>query len=102
VIAPEEVGASRLLAARARMQRKYLDQFYDLYEDFHIVRMPLLEEEIRGAEALRSFSKFLLEPPTAVRAAGGAAGEHEALVAEAAALRARLAEVEAALAGGGK
>jgi arsenite-transporting ATPase len=102
VIAPEEVGASRLLAARARMQRKYLDQFYDLYEDFHIVRMPLLEEEIRGAEALRSFSKFLLEPPTAERAAGGAAGEREALEAEAAALRARLAEVEAALVRGGK
>ena len=26
------VGTSRLLAARVRMQQKYLDQFYDLYE----------------------------------------------------------------------
>ncbi|KAI8106665.1 hypothetical protein M9434_001319 [Picochlorum sp. BPE23] len=62
VIFPEEVGSSRLLQARVRMQQKYLEQFYDLYEDFHIVKMPLLEEEVRGNDSLRSFSDNLITP----------------------------------------
>ena len=44
----EEIGGSKLLAARVKMQQSYLRQFEELYEDFHLVRMPLLEEEVPG------------------------------------------------------
>lgn len=43
------VGAeSKLLKARMRMQQKYIDQFYMLYDDFHMTKLPLLPEEVIG------------------------------------------------------
>lgn len=38
---------SKLLKARMRMQQKYLDQFYMLYDDFNITKLPLLPEEVK-------------------------------------------------------
>ena len=45
--------------ARWKMQKKYLEQIDELYEDFHIVKMPLCAGEIRGLNNLKKFSQFL-------------------------------------------
>lgn len=50
---------------RKQMQDKYVGEMMELYaDDFHIVKMPLLTEEVRGTEKLKSFSQFLIEPYT--------------------------------------
>lgn len=80
------VVESKLLKARIRMQQKYIDQFYMLYEDFNITKLPLLPQEVSfctimfiirltiiqyhvvifskvcGVEALKRFSQHFLSP----------------------------------------
>ncbi|EFC40503.1 predicted protein [Naegleria gruberi] len=48
--------------ARKAIQSKYLKQVFELYEDFHIIQMPLLGKEVRGVEALNDFKEMLLNP----------------------------------------
>lgn len=48
--------------ARRRMQKKYLNEIKELYEDFNVVKMPLLVEEVRGKERLEKFSDMLIHP----------------------------------------
>ncbi|KXX77715.1 ATPase GET3 [Madurella mycetomatis] len=48
--------------ARRRMQKKYLDQIEELYDEFNVVKMPLLVEEVRGKERLERFSEMLVKP----------------------------------------
>ena len=42
VLFSEPGSSCRKCEARVKMQRKYLDQINDLYDDFHVVTMPLL------------------------------------------------------------
>ncbi|OAY49246.1 ATPase GET3A [Manihot esculenta] len=62
VLYSDEDVESKLLKARMRMQQKYLDQFYMLYDDFHITKLPLLPDEVTGVEALEAFSSRFVTP----------------------------------------
>lgn len=48
--------------ARRKMQSKYLEQYHELYEDFSIIELPLLCTEVRGTEAIKAFSEYLIKP----------------------------------------
>lgn len=93
VLFDEEAVESKLLKARMRMQQKYLDQFYLLYDDFHISKLPLLPQEVCGVEALESFSRHFLSPyqPSLVR------GTVEELQERISALKEQLKDAEAQL-----
>ncbi|WVZ17030.1 hypothetical protein V8G54_010012 [Vigna mungo] len=91
VIFDDEDVESKLLKARMKMQQKYLDQFYMLYDDFNITKLPLLPEEVTGVEALKAFSRHFTSPYQSL--AGG--GDHvERLQRKLAALQRQIHETE--------
>jgi len=57
IVFPE--GDCKKCSTRYKMQKKYIDQIYELYDDFHIVPMFMLDNEVRGVSALQDYSKDL-------------------------------------------
>ena len=46
--------------ARFTMQLKYIKQIKALYSDFHVVLMPMEDEEVRGVDKLRKYGENLM------------------------------------------
>jgi len=60
VLFPDKGSNCGFCLARVKMQQKYITNIMDLYEDFHVLKLPLLKQEIRGKTDLESFSDNLI------------------------------------------
>jgi len=47
--------------ARRKMQEKYLVQIQEIYDDFHLVINPQLDQEVRGMDLLKQYGKLCFE-----------------------------------------
>jgi hypothetical protein len=52
---PKQDNPCEQCNARRKMQKKYLDQIEELYDEFNVVKMPLLVEEVRGKDKLEKW-----------------------------------------------
>lgn len=62
LVFPEKDCPCARCNARWGMQKKYLDQIEELYDEFNVVKMPQLTNEVRGVDSLKSFSEMLITP----------------------------------------
>lgn len=60
VLFPDPSENCKKCTARRKMQDKYLTQIQEIYDDFHIVVNPQLDQEVRGLDLLKQFGELLL------------------------------------------
>ena len=56
---PKRTNECEQCNARRRMQKKYLEQIEELYDEFNVVKMPLLVDEVRGKERLERYMDLI-------------------------------------------
>ncbi len=61
VVFPEKDQPCKKCLARRKMQDKYITQIKEIYDDFHLVINPQLDEEVRGQESLKNFASMLFD-----------------------------------------
>ena len=61
VLMCEDPNKCKMCKSRIKMQKKYLEKIEEMFEDFHIIKVPLQKNEIRGPKNIEDFSKFLIE-----------------------------------------
>lgn len=62
LISTSAADSCLMCAARLKIQQKYIEKISELYEGlFHVVKLPLMNEELRGKIALDNFSENLMK-----------------------------------------
>ena len=59
VLFPDPAENCKKCKSRRKMQDKYLTQITEIYDDFHLVTNPQLDEEVRGLDLLRAYGTML-------------------------------------------
>jgi len=63
---PERSDNCAYCSNRIKMQKKYLDEINELYEDFHVTKVPMQLKEVRGKDDISAFSELLVDPATSL------------------------------------
>ena len=61
VLICEYPNKCKMCKSRIKMQKKYLEKIEEMFEDFHIIKVPLQKNEIRGTKNIEEFSNFLIK-----------------------------------------
>ena len=61
VLMCENPDKCKMCRSRIKMQKKYLEKIEEMFEDFHIIKVPLQKNEIRGPKNIENFCNFLIE-----------------------------------------